>query len=200
MSLDILRCGVGRWTSAWGDPLTTGFVIMALFLVAAGLCASVAARCDKREKMFWALAAATALAFAANVHLDLHVLPKSIGHCMAQAQGWYDRKEAARSVFIAGAVIVAGALALMAVWRFRRQMAANIILVLGFALTGGVQASKGFGRKGWDKLYDIPFGPFRLPDLPDVIGAVLMIIGAALALRRLRATAAERHDPGARLP
>ncbi len=200
MSFDILRCGLSRWTSVWGDPLVTGLIIMALFLVAASLCARAAHRSDGREKTFWALTAAVALALAANVHLDLHVLPKSIGHCMAQAQGWYDQREAARAVFVAGAVVVAAGMIATALWLFWRQMTSNIILTLGFFLTGGAQASKGFGRKGWDRLYDIPVGPFRLPDIPDVMGAALVIIGAALALRRLRAVGAQQPDRGARQP
>lgn len=196
MYLDILRCGVNRWTSVWGDPLVTGLIIMGLFLVAASLCAGVAVRCDGREKVFWALAAAAALVFAANVHLDLHVLPNAIGQCMAKAQGWYDQRETARAVFIAGVAISTAALMLTVVWIFWRQLIANIIVSLGFVLTGGAQAAKGFGRHGWDRLYDVPVGPFRLPDLPDMVGAALVIIGAALALRRLRASVAGRCGAG----
>lgn len=200
MYLEILRCGVDRWTSVWGDPLVTGLIIMGLFLVAAALCAGATVRSTGREKLFWAFAAAAALVFAANVHLDLHVLPKSIGHCMARAQGWYDQREVARAFFVACVAISTAALMLTVVWIFWWQLTANIIVTLGFALTGGVQAAKGFGRHGWDRLYDVPFGPFRLPDLPDMIGAALVIIGAALALRRLRGSVARGGGRAANLP
>ncbi len=160
MTFEILHCGLSRWTSVWGDPLVTGLIIMALFLFAAGLCARAAHRSDEREKTFWTLAAVAALALAANVHLDLHVLPKSIGHCMAQAQGWYDQRETARAVFISGAVVAAAGMIATALWFFWRQMTSNIILTLGFVLTGVAQASKGFWRTGWGRLYDIPVGPF----------------------------------------
>ena len=194
MYFEILRCGLGRWMSKWGDPLVTGLFIMGLFLVAAALCAKVAACTDGREKVFWTLAAAAALTFAANVHLDLHVLPNAIGHCAARAQGWYEQRELARGAFIAGVAVVMAAVLVAAFWMFWRHLTGNIVLTLGFALTGGMQAAKGFGRKGWDRLYDIPVGPFRLPDLPDIIGAALLIIGAALALRRLRRSRSGRPD------
>lgn len=200
MYLEILRCGVSRWISVWGDPLVTGLIIMGLFLAAAALCGCTAARAHGREKTFWRLAAAAALIFAANVHLDLHVLPNYIGHCAARAQGWYDQREIARAAFIAAVAVVVAALLAAIFWKFWRQLTANIVLASGFALAGGMQAAKGFGRKGWDRLYDIPVGPFRLPDLPDIIGAVLLIIGAALALRRLRRNRAGRPDQAANPP
>ncbi len=200
MTFEILRCGVDRWTSVWGDPLFTGLLIMGLFLVAAALCGWAAARTDGHQRLFWSLAAAGALVFAANVHLDLHVIPKSIGHCLARAQGWYDQRDVARAIFISGALAAAAVVIFVAVRILWRQMTANIIVTLGFVVTGGAQASKGFGKKGWDRLYDIPVGPFRLPDLPDIIGAALLIIGAALALRRLRRSGALRTGQPASPP
>lgn len=200
MYIEILICGVKRWTSVWGDPLVTGLVIMALFLVATILCAGTAMRSDGREKLFWALAAAAALVFAANVHLDLHVLPNAIGRCAAKTQGWYDQKETARAAFITGAAILMAVLLATIAWMFWRQLIANIILSLGFALTVGMDAIKGFGRKGWEKLYDVPVGPFRLPDVPELLGAALVILGAALALRRLRGSVARRLGGAENLP
>lgn len=194
MYLEILRCGVSRWTSVWGDPLVTGLFIMGLFLAAAALCSKAAACAHGREKVFWMLAAAAATIFAANVHLDVHVLPNAIGHCAARAQGWYDQRELARGAFVAGVAVVTAAFLSVIFWTFWRYLTGNIVLTLGFVLTGGMQAAKGFGRKGWDRLYDVPVGPFRLPDLPDIFGAALLIIGAALALRRLRCSRAGRPD------
>ena len=186
MSYEIVECGVARWTSLWGDPLVTGLVVMALFLVAAALCAATAVRAEGREKVFWALAAFAALIFAINVHLELHLLPKSVGHCMAKAQGWYRQRGSVRAVLVLAAAVMLLALILTTCWVFWRQLIANLTVTLGFALTGGVQSAKGFGPKGVEKLYDIPVGPFRLPDLPDMVGATLVIIGCVLALRRIR--------------
>lgn len=194
MSFEILRCGVGRWTAVWGDPLAAGLVIMGLFLVAAGLCAAAAVQTRGREAWFWALAALAAALFGANVHLDLHVLPNAIGHCMANAQGWIDQKEFARTAFMTGAAVLLVMLFLAIGWMFWRQLMANNVLTLGFAVTVGIDAAKGFGRKGWEDSYDVPFGLFKLPDLPEIAGAALLIIGAAFALGRLRRNAVRGTD------
>lgn len=195
MYFEILRCGLSRWTSIWGDPLVTGLVIMGLFIVAAGLCAVVAARRKGREALFWALAAAAALIFAANVHLDLHVLPKSIGHCAAHAQGWYQEREAARSAFIIVAAIALTVLLLTVFWVFWRQLMANITLSTGFALTVALVAAKGFGRKRWEVLFDVPLGPVSFSAMAEMIGAVLVIIGAALVVFGAAKQAHEAASP-----
>ena len=200
MYLDILRCGVGRWTSVWGDPLVTGLIIMGLFLVAAALCAVAAARTDGRERLFWALAAVAALVFAANVHLDLHILPNAIGHCAARAQGWYDQREIARSTFVVVAAIAMAVLLFAILWVFGRQLITNFVLTSGFALTVSIDAAKGFGRKGWEALFDAPIGFLRLIDLTEMVGAILVILGAALAVRRLRDGLARRSRRTTKLP
>ena len=105
---------------------------------------------------------------------------------MAKAQGWYRQRGSVRAVLVLAAAVMLLALILTTCWVFWRQLIANLTVTLGFALTGGVQSAKGFGPKGVEKLYDIPVGRFRLPDLPDMVGATLVIIGCVLALRRIR--------------
>lgn len=200
MYLEILHCGLNRWTKNWGDPLLLGSAVTALFVLAAALSLYLALRTTGREAWFWALAALAAALFGANVHLDLHVLPNAIGHCMANAQGWIDQKEFARTAFMTGAAVLLVMLFLAIGWMFWRQLMANIVLTLGFAVTVGIDAAKGFGRKGWEDSYDVPFGLFKLLDLPEIAGAALLIIGAALALGRLQRNAARGADCGVRPP
>ena len=183
MYLDILHCGLARWTDKWGDPLLQGVAIMGLFALAAALATLAALRTKGRDRLFWVSVACACALFAANVHLDLHVLPNAIGRCAAAAQGWFDQKEIARAAFIGGALAATGGLALVVLWQFWRQLKENLLVLLGVGLTVGAQAAKGLGWKG----DELAFGPVSAPDAPDVIGAAMVIVGALIALRRLRA-------------
>ncbi len=183
MYLEILRCGVDRWVSIWGDPLLSGALIMALFGVAAGLCGMVAARSDGRERVFWAAASLAAVFLVFNAHLDLHVLPGSIGRCAAKAQGWYDQRRSVQAIYLA--VVMLSALAVLgtAAWMFRRQLTANVTVTTGLVVTLGALAAKGAGFHSLDEYHDLTIGPLKLTDLPEVAGAVFIIIGAWSALR-----------------
>ena len=186
MYLEILRCGVDRWTSIWGDPVWSGGLIMALFGVASLLCGRTAGRTHGRARVFWIGASLCALVLVFNAHLDLHALPASLGRCAAKAQGWYDQRKSVQAIYLA---VVAGSALLIisaAIWIFRRQLMANLLVTAGLVVTIGALAGKGSGFHQIDWLYQFRVGPLKVTDLPEIVGACLVILGAVFALKRLR--------------
>lgn len=184
MYIDILRCGIDRWTNQWGDPFWEGLIITAAFVLSAGLSGYVATKLSGRERLFWTSSAIAASVFAANTHLDLHILPNAFGRCAASAQGWTHLGQTVQAVFVVTAFLVGGGVAASIAWVFRSQFRTHVTVFIGFCLILGALAVKGAGVRIVERAAEISFGPVALAEAPDLIGAALIVLGALVTLRR----------------
>lgn len=107
-----LTCAFTQWSPGLGDNHWVGWLTVVVYLVA-GLAAAMAARAirgagagDRRERVFWWIAAGVLLALAANKQLDLQSLLTMIARCHAQLSGWYNDRRVVQEVFI---FLIAGA-------------------------------------------------------------------------------------------
>jgi hypothetical protein len=183
---DVLGCAIGRWTLIWGDPLLAGSVSMLLYGLAGMLLLRVARRSGTRDRRLWGVCAALFFFQVLNTHLDLHALPTAFGHCLAQAQGWYENRGAVK---LLGLVLIGVAMALVlivAAFAWWRSIRANTMLVAGVAIALGFTLIKGTAVNVAEEVYHRMIGPFRWVDLAEFGGVALAMLAAARRLRSLR--------------
>jgi hypothetical protein len=109
----------GRWHPGIGDPSVMGWVTVAAYATAAGLCAYCASRevrAGGGKPAFWLTLALVMLALGINKQLDLQSWLTETGRDLAIAQGWYPGRRLVQQWFIAG-LAFCGALTLG--WMYR---------------------------------------------------------------------------------
>jgi hypothetical protein len=191
----LYHCAIRRWTLIWGDPLLTGSVSMLLYGVAGLLLLWVARRTGAGDRRLWQVCAILFFLQVVNTHLDLHAVPAAIGHCVSQAQGWYENRG---QVKLLGLVLIGilGAVVLIAAaigsWRSIRG---NALLVLGVTVAIGMTLVKGAGLDAAEKMYHVQLGPFRWADLIEYSGIAIAGLAAVLRLRRMRHERPRRRRP-----
>ncbi|MBB6505143.1 multisubunit Na+/H+ antiporter MnhB subunit [Sphingomonas endophytica] len=103
-----------RWSPGIGDPSVIGWVTVALYLIAAAICAAVASR-ERRQARdgwrFWAGVALAMLALGINKQLDLQSLFTQVMRDMSLRLGWFAERHVLQLAFIlavaAGGLILA---------------------------------------------------------------------------------------------
>ncbi len=186
ISPDILACAIDRWTGVWGDPLLRGTVTMLVYGLGGLLLLRVARRTGRGDRQLWRICAVFFFALMVNTHLDLHALPTAFGHCIAHAQGWYDRRGPVKLVAF-GLIAAVTLLVLVAATVFWwRSIRANVLLVAGVGLTLGFTLIRGADVNEVETLYQVRIGAFRWADLIDYVGVLLAAVAALIRLRRAR--------------
>lgn len=100
---------IDGWTPGIGDPSVVGWVTVALYLIAAGVCASVATRAGAGGGRFWGVVAMLMFALGINKQLDLQSLFTQVLREDAVRHGWFAERRALQLTFI----IVVAAFGLM---------------------------------------------------------------------------------------
>ena len=191
-------CALTRWSPGIGDPTAMGWITVAVYLAAAAVALVVAiqapfpAASRRRERLFWALLAAMLLALAVNKQLDLQSYLTALGRCLAQHQGWFDRRRFVQEAVILGLLVVMALLA-VALWRWMRgTLARNGAALAGLVLVLGFVAIRAVGFHHVDALIKLDVMNMRLNWLFELTGPVLIsLAGLWLLLRR----SAKAPDP-----
>ena len=191
-------CALTRWSPGLGDPTAMGWITVAVYLAAAAVALVVAmqapfpAASRFRERLFWALLAAVLLALAVNKQLDLQSYLTALGRCLAQHQGWYDRRRLVQETVILGLLVVMVLLA-VALWRMMRgTLARNGAALAGLVLVLGFVAIRAVGFHHVDALIKLDVMNMRMNWLLELTGPVLIsLAGLWLLLRR----SAKAPDP-----
>lgn len=190
---EILNCGIERWSLLWGDLMVTGMIIMAAYAVVAVLMFWVAqraaGRAAGRERWFWRLCGLLFFFMVFNTHFDLHALPTSIGYCLSKSQGWHDQRGAFRMTVMAGTAGFVALSLLVLLMIFARNIAGNLLLVLGVAVIAGFTATKAIGHKEAEQLYAErfylePIGVFHMADVIELSGIAIVLLAALWRLVR----------------
>lgn len=191
-------CALTRWSPGIGDPTAMGWITVAVYLAAAAMALVVAMQAPfpvasrRRERLFWALLAAVLLALAVNKQLDLQSYLTALGRCLAQHQGWYDRRRFVQEAVILG-LLVGMVLLAIALWRVMRgTLARSGAALAGLVLVLGFVAIRAVGFYHVDALIKLDVMNMRLNWLFELTGPVLIsLAGLWLLLRR----SAKAPDP-----
>lgn len=191
-------CALTRWSPGLGDPTAMGWVTVAVYLAAAAVALVVAlqapfpAASRRREHRFWALLAAVLLALAVNKQLDLQSYLTALGRCLAQHQGWFDRRRMVQEAAILGLLVVMAVFA-VALWRrMRGTLARSGAALAGLVLVLGFVAIRAVGFHHVDALIKLDVMHLRMNWLLELTGPVLIsLAGLWLLLRR----SAKAPDP-----
>ncbi len=183
----LFPCAFSRWAPGIGDNHLLGWVTVVIYLAAASACLTVAlrgsfpAQSERRERLFWWLAAALLGVLAVNKQLDLQSLLTSVARCLAVDQGWYENRRIVQRQFIVlfmlvGVVGMAGAGTLLRGTFARTGLA---LLGLGFVCVFVVVRAVSFHQV--DALINTWMLGIRLNWVFELPGPVLVLLAAFLA-------------------
>ena len=173
---DAFQCGVADWWKIWGDPLLSGSIFVASYVLVAALILTVALPVSGRERWLWRLCGLFFLLQAVNTPLDLHAFPGTFGRCLAHAQGWYENRARVQVAFLSGLAICASLLLIQALIFFYRNMLNNLLLIAGVAITLGITLTKGINYHGTEDILGGGYGPFRWADLIEYSGVIIALL------------------------
>jgi hypothetical protein len=119
-----LTCAFTLWTPGLGDNHPMGWLTVAVYLAASWMSARAAlgqtapTPADRRERLFWWIAAVVLLILGVNKQLDLQSAITAIGRCHAQLAGWYENRRAVQQAFIilvaaSGMILLGGLVVLL---------------------------------------------------------------------------------------
>ena len=198
---DLQSCALTRWSPGIGDPTAMGWVTVLVYLTAAVISATVALRAPfpqpscRRERVFWLLLGFVLLALAINKQLDLQSYLTALGRCLAQHQGWYDRRRFVQETVILGLLLVMALLA-VALWRLMRgTLARSGAALAGLVLVLGFVAIRAVGFHHLDALIKLDVMHLRLNWLFELTGPVLIGLAGLWLLLRWSAKAPDPEMP-----
>lgn len=175
-----VACGVRDWMGLWGDPLISGTVFMAAYLLGALLILSGARRTQGRERTLWRICGILFLFQVVNTHLDSHALIFTVGRCLAHAQGWYEDRRTVQAIAAITLALLLGLLLIFTAIYFFRSILGNLALVFGVSIALGFTVLKGINLHGLEAYYAGQYGPFRGADLIELSGVAIATLAALI--------------------
>jgi hypothetical protein len=182
----LAACIADRWSPGIGDPSVMGWMTVAAYLVTAALAFRVAARLPGgRLRVFWALVTGLMLCLALNKQLDLQSALTALGRCIAKAQDWYDDRQSVQVEFILG-LLGAALLSLLAgLILLRRDLAANLLALVGLVFVAGFVMVRAVGFHHVDAFLGSTVQDVRVNWILEWAGLVLISVNALILGRRL---------------
>jgi len=184
-----------QWRPQIGDPSLMGWLTVAAYAAAAGLCFIAARRCPvvadagaaRRRRRVW-LGVAVLMAFLCiNKQLDLQSLLTDVGRLLAQRQGWYGWRRTVQLWFVI-AVAMAGTLTLViTMWKIRAILRESIILLIGLSLLLTFIFVRAASLHHVDVFIRLRFLGLRVNWILELTGIVLIVFSAARSALRPRA-------------
>lgn len=186
-----LTCAFAQWSPGLGDNHFMGWLTVIAYLVA-GLASARAARAlsgpdplQRRERLFWMIAALVLLFLAVNKQLDLQSLVTMIGRCHARLAGWYDIRRLVQQEFIL-AVAVAGVAALgLLAWLLRGILDRVWLALLGLGFVCGFVVIRAASFHHVDLLISSRIAGIKMNWLLELPGPLLVTF-VAIWRRRVR--------------
>ena len=175
-----------------------GWATVAVYALAALLAAFVAraapfpARSRGRERAFWGLMALALACLAVNKELDLQSFLTALGRCMANAQGWYEERQAVQIGFVLALVAATGAAFALLLALLRGTWRRSLLPLLGLAFVSGFVLVRAVGFHRVDRLIGLELLSVRANWVLELAGPLLI---SAVALWLLVAGRQRRRAP-----
>lgn len=153
-----------------GDPTIGGWLITLGYAAVAALCA-VAARSvsadESRDRRFWLAVSASFAILAINKELDFQTIVNDWIRAVAKEQGWYERRDTIRALFVGTVAAGCGAMLLALLWLLRTAPRAMKLALLGLTVLGvfvvlraawfhhaGVLVNRGISIQQWSSILE----------------------------------------------
>jgi uncharacterized MnhB-related membrane protein len=137
-----------------------------------------------RERIFWALAAATMLAMGVNKQLDIQTTLTDIGRTWAREGGWYEQRRAVQEVFVLMVTISMAAVSAALVWLVRGLQAAVLTALAGLCLLGLFILIRAASFHHIDIAMRIGILGLKLHTVLELMGIATVIAGARMQARQ----------------
>ncbi len=188
MTIESLAACIGdRWSPGIGDPSPMGWLTVLAYLMTAALALGVALRMHGGPgRAFWWLTTVLMLCLAVNKQLDLQSALTAAGRCIAQAQGWFDARHAVQVRFISGLVALTLLALLGGLFLLRRDLAANLLALVGLAFVAGFVLVRAVGFHHVDAFIGSSIHDVRVNWILEWTGLVLISTNALFLRRRGR--------------
>jgi hypothetical protein len=177
---DGLACAADKWAWRIGDPHLVGWVIVALYLLAAFVSVRSARHAPfARERRFWWFAAVMALALALNKQLDLQAYVIQVGRCVAQIGGWYDIRRSVQATAFGVVALLCLLTGLLIFWAMRRSLPRIWPALLALVLMGSFVLLRGISLSHVDALMKMPVGShLRINWVLEMTGPLMLMLAA----------------------
>ncbi|WP_377707219.1 hypothetical protein [Paracoccus fontiphilus] len=177
-----------RWQPVIGDPTWQGWATVLVYLATMGLALAAASRTrpaatQGRERTFWLITALIMAALAVNKQLDLQSALTAAGRCLAQAQGWYDRRRPVQIGFLVGLAVLALLFLVILRKLLRGSLSRNLLPIFGLVFVCAFVLMRAIGFHHADRLLGLPVLGLRANTALEWIGPVLISLGAVRLLR-----------------
>jgi len=188
VTLESLKACIGsRWSPGIGDPNAMGWLTVVAYLVTAALAFRVARRMRPgRTRAFWVLIMGLMLFLAVNKQLDLQSALTAAGRCISQAQGWFDQRQTVQLQFIRALLGVAVLALLSGLILLRRDLATNLLALVGLVFVAGFVMVRAVGFHHVDVFLGSSVHDDRVNWILEWTGLVLISVNALTLGRRSR--------------
>lgn len=179
------------WEVKIGDPTLVGWLTVAVYFLAAALCARVAWRADdlfpqpvKVHRLIWGLLALGAFFLGVNKQLDLQTWMTNVLRTLAYEQGWYEQRDGLQSLFIFAFALGALGLTASLAWLLRNTWRRYWLLLLGLLFLARFILVRAAGFYGV-RLPELSrfTGGFRVNSGLELLGAACLVAAAIINLR-----------------
>ena len=188
----MIDCVLARWQPVIGDPTWQGWATVLVYLTTVGLALAAAGQPGPadghrtRERIFWLVTALVMAALAVNKQLDLQSALTAAGRCLAQAQGWYDRRRPVQIGFLAGLAILALVFLGVLLKLLKGSLLRSILPVVGLVFVCAFVLMRATGFHHADRLLGLPVLGMRANTVLEWTGPLLISLGAVRVFRSSR--------------
>ncbi|WP_424984348.1 hypothetical protein [Microbulbifer sp. S227A] len=186
MMAAVMQCLNQNWSPTIGDPSVMGWVTVAVYGIAALLCAVAFWRHPAgRLRLFGYGLALLLVLLMANKQLDLQSALTAGARCLAQLQGWYEDRRAVQAGFIVILLLYCLGFGLLIVWTMWRHLGQVWLMLLGLIFLLAFIAVRAVGFHHFDALINAQFSNVRMNWILE-LGGLAMISANALWMIRAR--------------
>lgn len=188
----MIDCVLARWQPVIGDPTWQGWATVLVYLATMGLALAAVGRMGPadgrrtRERIFWLVTALVMAALAVNKQLDLQSALTAAGRCLAQAQGWYDRRRPVQIGFLAGLAVLALVFLGVLLKLLKGSLSRSILPVVGLVFVCAFVLMRATGFHHADRLLGLPVLGLRTNTVLEWTGPLLISLGAVRIFRSSR--------------
>lgn len=165
------------------DPTTWGWITVANYCVAIGLCVRALLR-DEQSAFFWLATAGGLTLLAMNKQLDLQTTVTELARDYARAHGWYqERRDLQRAFVLQLGVLSAGAVAVLIV-TLRGQGLAVLTACSGVAMLVAFIVLRAASFHHMDQMLASRVFGVKWHQVLENSGIIIVALAAALSRRR----------------